>query len=104
VEDQLAFELNTLVLHIGLYIRALRTFLGEPLRLRLAVTDFGSAERGDLIRSKLFAPIQETFGSNQCDIDETRSGGRNYYVDLCFHLYAGRDDNTMPELADGGVV
>jgi len=37
-------------------------------------------------------------------IDLTPSGGRNYHVDLCFHLYTGRDENHLLELADGGVV
>ncbi|MBA3870811.1 MAG: hypothetical protein H0X30_16850 [Anaerolineae bacterium] len=104
VEDNLAFELKTLVLQIGFYIRALRAFLGEPLKLRLAVTNLGSAERDNLIQTDIFAPIQTAFGTIQCDLDPTRTGGRNYYVDLCFHLYAGRDESDMLELVDGGAV
>lgn len=75
VEDRLAFELNTLVLHIGFYIRALQAFLGEPLKLRLAVTNLGLSERELLIRGDLFAPLQAQFDDLYCMMDDSRSGG-----------------------------
>ncbi|HVO41647.1 MAG TPA: hypothetical protein VMT34_03435, partial [Aggregatilineales bacterium] len=40
-EGSLAFELTTLRRHIGVYVRALRAFLGSEVILRVAVTDFG---------------------------------------------------------------
>jgi hypothetical protein len=37
-------------------------------------------------------------------MDDQRSSGRDYYVDLCFHVYAATPAGDMLELADGGVV
>ncbi len=100
----LRFELATLVTHIGFYLRALDAFLGPGVPLRLALTDFHGDDRPALLESAIFAPVQAVFPRVACCFDAERSSGHNYYVDLCFHVYATGPDGEWLELADGGVV
>jgi hypothetical protein len=100
----LRFELAALRLHFSVYIRALRSFLGESLPLRLALSDFGPADRDTVLAEHLFAPLQADFPDLDCQMDDQREGGRGYYDALCFHLYAADDSGNWLELADGGVV
>ncbi|WP_162909368.1 hypothetical protein [Aggregatilinea lenta] len=100
----LQFELSTLLLHAGFFLRALRAFLGAEMPLRLAVTDFGVADREALLTTQLLSPVQERFANVDCVIDHERASGRNYYVDLCFHVYAMLASGEALELVDGGVV
>ncbi len=103
-QGNLQFELTALALHMTFYLRALRGFLGVEIPLRLAVTDFGESDRTALLTALLLDPIRQEFGTVDCGIDETRQGGRNYYVDLCFHVYATNASGQELELADGGLV
>ena len=103
-QGNLQFELSTLALHIQFYLRALRAFLGVNLPLRAAVTDFGAVDRGTRLADQLFAPIQATFPDVACGMDDGRESGRDYYADLCFHIYAAAPSGEWLELADGGVV
>ncbi|HSS97980.1 MAG TPA: hypothetical protein VLK33_13160 [Terriglobales bacterium] len=103
-QGNLQFELATLATHIQFYLRALRAFLGVNLPLRVAVTDFGTVDRGTRLADQLFAPIQSTFPDVACAIDDGRESGRDYYADLCFHVYAAEQSGEWLELADGGVV
>jgi hypothetical protein len=103
-QGNLQFELSTLALHIQFYLRALRAFLGASLRLRLAVTDFGTVERGTRLADHLFAPVQAAFPDVELGMDDQRDSGRDYYADLCFHVYAAAPSGEWLELADGGVV
>lgn len=96
------FELETFALHAGVYVRALRSFLGDALPLRLAVTDF-SGKKPDFA-ARLFAAINATYPGIDCVIDPARESGRDYYLDLCFHVYAATADGGWLELADGGAV
>ena len=98
------FELSTLLLHIGFYIRSLRAFLGPEMPLRLAVTDFGVADRETLLTTQLLSPIQEQFVNVEIVIDAERTSGRDYYADLCFHIYTVAASGQPLELVDGGVV
>jgi hypothetical protein len=105
-QDQggLQFELSALMLHIQFYIRSLRAFAGADLALRLAVTDFGPVDRGTLLAAQLLSPIEGQFANVACTIDGERTSGRNYYADLCFHLYAVTASGEAFELVDGGLV
>ena len=100
----LRFELATLVTHIGFYLRALDAFLGPDVPLRLALTDFHADHREAMLENALFAPVQAAFPRLECGFDPERTSGQNYYVDLCFHVYATGPDGAWLELADGGVV
>jgi hypothetical protein len=103
-EGNLRFELDTLLLHIRFYIRAFRAFLGEAVPLKLAVTDFNQVDRQAVVRAHLLSPIEHEFSNVECVMDGEREGGRNYYVDLCFHVYAENPAGEVLELVDGGVV
>jgi len=103
-QGSLDFELSTLVTHISFYLRALRGFLGTQVRLRLAVTDFSANDRRALLTDQIFVPVQSAFTDVECLFDDERTGGRGYYEDLCFHVYAAAPSGEMLELADGGVV
>jgi hypothetical protein len=105
-QDQgiLQFELATLAVHIGFYLWALTAYLGEGTPLRVAITDFGRADRQPLLETQLFTPLQNAHPGIECSMDDQRSSGRGYYVDLCFHVYAATSGGEMLELADGGVV
>jgi hypothetical protein len=103
-QGNLRFELATLAIHIRFYLRALRVFLGVDLPLRVAVTDFGAVDRGSRLADQLFAPVQSAFPNVACEIDQNRESGRDYYADLCFHVYAAASPGLWLELADGGVV
>lgn len=103
-QGNLQFELATLVLHISFYLRSLSAFLGSDVRLRLAVTDFGATDRQSLLTTRLFSPIQAEFAGVDCVLDNERTNGRDYYADLCFHIYIVTPAGELIELADGGVV
>jgi hypothetical protein len=102
-QGHLQFELSTLALHIQFYLRALRAFLGVDLPLHVAVTDFGAVDRESRLADQLFAPVQAAFPDVACGMDAERESGRDYYADLCFHVYAAASGAWL-ELADGGVV
>ena len=44
------------------------------------------------------------FADAECVIDDQRESGRDYYADLCFHVYAKDAEGQWLEMADGGVV
>jgi hypothetical protein len=94
-QGNLQFELSTLRLHIGFYIHVLRAFLGSEIRLRLALTDFAPVDRQPLLTSQLLSPIQAEFAGVDCVFDTARTGGRDYYVNLCFHIYAAMPGATF---------
>ena len=101
-QDSGQFEVETLALHAGFYVRALRVFLGVTLPLRLAVTDF-SGRQAEFV-ARLFAAMQAAFPDVDYAVDSTRESGRGYYLDLCFHVYAATPGGDWLELADGGAV
>lgn len=99
----LRFELSMLVTHSLFTLRTLDAFLGPDIALRFALTDFNPSDRTSLLEQQVFAPLQAAMPRVECAFDDERSSGRNYYVDLCFHVYAAGPDRLY-ELADGGVV
>jgi hypothetical protein len=100
----LGFEVATLGLHIRFYLRALRTFLGSEVPLRLALTDWNAPVRPALVEEQLLAPLRSEFAAVECVVDDQRTGGRGYYRDLCFHIEARNRAGEMLELVDGGAV
>lgn len=98
------FELDAFVEHIGFYVRALRAYAGAEIALRLAVTDFRALGAHSVFIEQLFARVQEQYEDLICVVDDERTSGRDYYADLCFHVYAAAPSGDFIELADGGVV
>jgi len=97
------FELSALGQHIRFYLRALRAFLGPDVPLHVSVTDW-TASRRPLLESELLSPLRAEFDQVDCAFDETRTGGRGYYLDLCFHIHATHPSGRRMELVDGGSV
>ena len=62
------------------------------------------ADRRMRLVDQLFTPIQAAFPDVECMIDDQRESGRDYYADLCFHVYAVAPLGDWLVLADGGVV
>jgi hypothetical protein len=102
-QGRLEFELDALGLHIRFYLRALRAYLGSSVPLRVSVTDFRNAREG-LLETRLLSPLRSEFGAVDCMIDGQRTGGRGYYVNLCFHIHATAASGEAVELVDGGSV
>jgi hypothetical protein len=91
-------------LHIRFYLRALEVFLGSKVPLQLAITDFNQNSRAELLERRLLVPLRAEFENVAWAIDEQRTRGRGYYLDLCFHIYATATSGQRWELVDGGVV
>jgi hypothetical protein len=96
------FELSVLALHIGFYLRSLRTYLGSGVSLRVALTDLQTDQ--PLLSTRLLSLLQTEFPGVECTLDDQRTSGRDYYAVLCFHVYAATPSGQMLELADGGAV
>lgn len=102
-QGNLSFELDALKLHIRFYLNALQAFLGQAVPLFVAATDFSDANY-EALEAGLLAPLRAEFPSVECAMDEKRTGGRGYYANLCFHIYAADASGQRRELTDGGAV
>lgn len=100
----LQFELSALGLHIRFYLRALRAFLGSGVPLHVAITDFYPTARSDVLETQLLSPLRSEFQDVDCAIDDQRTRGRGYYLDLCFLIHATAPSGQQLELVDGGSV
>jgi hypothetical protein len=98
------FEVSALDLHVRFYLRALRAFLGSTVPLHLSMTDFRPDPRNALLETQLLAPIRSEFETVDCAIDDRRTSGRGYYLDLCFHIHATDPSGQRQDLVDGGAV
>ena len=102
-QGNLTFELSALRLHILFYLWSLRAFLGPGVPLYLSVADFNPSTRVELVEA-LLAAIRAESEDVDCVLDEHRTSGRGYYVDLCFHIHAAASSGRRLELVDGGCV
>jgi len=100
----LQFELSALRLHIQFYLRSLLDYVGPGVPLHVSATDLRSNPRVGVIEQQLFSAIRSEFKEVNCEIDQQRSSGRGYYLDLCFHIHATARSGRKLELADGGCV
>jgi hypothetical protein len=103
-QGNLQFELSALGLHIRFYLRALQAFLDPGVPLHLSVTDLHANTRMELIETHLLSAIRSEFEKVDCVYDESRTSGRGYYLDLCFHIHATAASDRRLELVDGGSV
>ncbi len=99
-----AFEVSAFSLHIHFYLTSLRSFLGPTIPLHLAVTDFSGQNRQSLLELQLLSPIRASYELVDCVMDDVRTKGKGYYLDLCFHIYATHPSGQQLELVDGGSV
>src|SRR5712664_984894 len=100
----LRFETETMDLHIGFYLLALRRFLGIKTALRVVISDFGSNVARPVVRSEVVEKLQSTHKKVRIGIDQDRKQGRGYYGALCFKIFATPSKGREQELVDGGDV
>lgn len=100
----LRFETETLTLHIGFYLEALRRFLGTKILLRVTVSDFASKMARPIIQSGLVEKLQSRHKKVRIGVDQGRTQGRGYYGQLCFKIFATPPSDRERELVDGGDV
>ena len=100
----LRFETETMGLHIGFYLVALRRFLGIKTALRVVISDFGSNVARPVVRSEVVEKLQSTHKKVRIGIDQDRKQGRGYYGQLCFKIFATPSRGREQELVDGGDV
>ncbi len=62
------------------------------------------AVRHAQLEAELLSPIRSAYERVQCDMDDSRTSGKGYYLDLCFHIYAAQPAGRQLELVDGGSV
>ena len=98
------FEFAALRLHIHFYLASLRAFLGPGIPLHLSITDLHSNAHAECIETQLFSTIRLEFEDIECVLDDQRTRGRGYYLDLCFHIHATAASGQRLELVDGGSV
>jgi hypothetical protein len=96
------FEVSALGLHIRFYLRALRAFLGSNIPLHVSATNWTNDQ--SLLDDQLLSPIRAEYANVDCALDDLRTGGRGYYLDLCFHIHATAPTGQRLELVDGGSV
>jgi hypothetical protein len=100
----LRFETQTLSLHIGFYLAALRGFLGTRTSIRVAVSDFRSKDARQAVRSEVVEKLQSAHKQVRIGVDQDRKQGRGYYDQLCFKIFATLFKGREHELVDGGDV
>ena len=100
----LLFETETVSLHVGFYLAALRVFLGTKMGLRVAISDFGSEATRPLVQSEVVEKLQFAHKKVRIGIDQDRKQGRGYYGQLCFKIFATPSKGRERELVDGGDV
>jgi len=98
------FEIETLGLHIGFYLAALRKFLGTSIAIRVAISDFGSKAARPMVRSEVVENLQSVHKKVRIGVDQDRKQGRGYYGQLCFKIFATPSKGREQELVDGGDV
>jgi hypothetical protein len=96
----LAAQLDALLSVTELAIRA-RQVLGPA---RVAVTDLTGGQWRGLWRDSIISPVLQRHPHATVEFDDTRTSGREYYVDACFKLYVSTLDGRETEIGDGGFT
>jgi hypothetical protein len=106
----LAFELESLREHIGVYLAALGALQAAGFRLgtvEVAVSDTErDARRLERVQRELFEPLASELdgGAVMLAIDRQREHGIHYYRGLCFSIDATDAGGQRVNLADGGFT
>ncbi len=61
-------------------------------------------ERETGLEPNLLNPLQKDFPEVLCKFKPERESGREYYRDLCFHIYLLSPSGKSYQIADGGSV
>ena len=74
----LQFETQTVRVHVGFYLSALKKFLGSKTSLRVAVSDFGAEAPRPVAQSDLVDKLQSSYKGMKIGLDQDRKQGRGY--------------------------
>ena len=99
-----AFDAGALGIHIGVYLTALRAFLGSSIPLRVLLTVLDSSPVLAEAADALLERVRREFPGVEAAFEPTRTLGRAYYRTLCFWIHGVRDADAPIHLADGGCV
>jgi RimJ/RimL family protein N-acetyltransferase len=102
-EGNRGFEMRELSRHASFYVRLVRAFSDPRLPIRIALTDFGSPDRGVQLEEQMLGPLRVSLNV-ECCLDPERPSGRGYYRDLCMKIHAQTPEGEWIELGDGGSV
>lgn len=104
----LAFEMESLREHLGVYLGLLRRLgtLGFHIsKVDIAVSDTArDKNRLERVQAEVFEPLAAEYPEATLRIDLTREQARNYYSGLCLSLDAFTRDGQRRNLADGGFT
>lgn len=104
----LAFELESLREHLGLYLgflRRLGTMGFHIAAVDVAVSDTARHEgRLERARAEVLKPLAAEYPDATLRIDLTREQGRSYYSGLCLSIDALNREGMRLNLADGGFT
>ena len=100
----LRFETETVCLHVGFFLTALKKFLGSKIPLRVAISDFGSEAPRSAVQSGVVDELQSSYKGVKIAFDHDRKQGRGYYGEVCFKVFASPPSGREQELVDGGDV
>jgi hypothetical protein len=106
-EGSHAFESRHLVEQISSCVRLLQhagTLGSHWTDLRIAVTDFTGGRLATTLEQQVLQPLAARFPDVPRGFDPQRSGGRGYYDDVCFNVWAKDASGQEQQLADGGVT
>ena len=83
--------------------RSTLAFINPGLAIRVALTDFGSLDRGAHLQEQMLRPLQASLNV-EFRLDPDRPNGRGYYRDLCMEIYVQTSEGEWIEIGDGGSV
>jgi hypothetical protein len=106
VRDRGGFEAEADVIgvHIGFYLRAMGSFLGSVVRLRVLLTVLDSSPMLADASELLLERLRGEHPGLSAQLEPTRTAGREYYRTLCFWIFGDTDSGEVMHLADGGCV
>src|SRR5207245_2195442 len=101
---ELRLEIETVGLHSGFCLLAVKKCLGTKTALRVAMSDFASKAARPTVLSGGVEKLQSAHKKVRIGIDQDRKQGRGDYGELCFKIFATSSKGREQELVDGGDV
>ena len=80
----LRFETETVHLHVGFFITALKKFLGSKIPLRVPVSDFGSKIPRSIVQSGIVDKLQSSHKGVKVGFDQDRKAGSRILCQVVF--------------------
>jgi hypothetical protein len=106
-EGDFRFESESLVEHIGFFLRLLEA--GPSIGLgvggvRLTLTDLRHGRREHLLEERVAGPLADSFPAIPWAFDRDRAHGRGYYRDVGYQIFISDPDAGETFVVDGGFT